>query len=56
GYSFIYIEDYVKGFYKGYFESKIKIARNMFKEGFELNVVLRITGLTEQELKGYGVI
>ncbi|WOT13230.1 MULTISPECIES: hypothetical protein [Leptospira] len=56
GYSFIYIEDYVKGFYKGYFESKIKIARNMFKEGFELNVVLRITGLTEQELKDHGVI
>ncbi len=27
----------------------------MFKEGFELNVVLRITGLTEQELKDYGV-
>ncbi|EMJ33962.1 hypothetical protein LEP1GSC079_0010 [Leptospira interrogans str. FPW1039] len=50
GYSFIYIEDYVKG----YFESKIKIARNMFKEGFELNVVLRITGFTEQELKDYG--
>ncbi len=48
GYSFIYIEDYVKGFYKGYFESKIKTARNIFKEGFELNVVLRITGLTER--------
>ncbi|WP_161938480.1 Rpn family recombination-promoting nuclease/putative transposase, partial [Leptospira interrogans] len=37
-------------------EGEIKIARNMLKEGFKLDVVLRITGLTEQELKDYGVI
>ncbi|EMI66113.1 hypothetical protein LEP1GSC076_3757, partial [Leptospira sp. Fiocruz LV4135] len=37
-------------------EGKIEDARNMLKEGFELDVVLRITGLTEQDLKDYGVI
>ncbi|UOG50980.1 hypothetical protein [Leptospira noguchii] len=55
GYSFIYIEDYVKGFYKGYFESKIKIARNMLLNGTSLEYVLKVTGFTEQELKDYGV-
>ncbi|QCO35703.1 hypothetical protein E4414_22160 (plasmid) [Leptospira interrogans] len=55
GYSFIYIEDYVKGFYKGYFESKIKIAKNMLLKGSSLEFVLSVTGLTEQELKDYGV-
>ncbi|EMO54744.1 hypothetical protein LEP1GSC172_4381 [Leptospira noguchii] len=56
GYSFIYIEDYIKGFYKGYFKSKIKTARNMLLDGASLEYVLKITGLTEQELKDYGVI
>ncbi|WP_016754858.1 hypothetical protein [Leptospira santarosai] len=37
-------------------ETKIEIARKMLKEGFELDVVLRITGLTEQDLKDCGVI
>ncbi|EKP03609.1 hypothetical protein LEP1GSC018_0024 [Leptospira kirschneri str. 2008720114] len=37
-------------------EGKIEDARKMFKEGFELNVVLRITGLTEQELKDHGML
>ncbi len=40
GYSFIYIEDYVKGFYKGSFESKIKTARNMLLNGTSLEFVL----------------
>ncbi|EMS88238.1 hypothetical protein [Leptospira noguchii] len=56
GYSFIYIEDYVKGFYKGSFESKIKIARNMLLKGTSLEFILSVIGLTEQELKDYGVI
>ncbi|EMN24013.1 MULTISPECIES: hypothetical protein [Leptospira] len=56
GYSFIYIEDYVKGFYKGYFESKIKIARNMLLDGASLEYVLKITGFTEQELKDHGLL
>ncbi|AXR59521.1 hypothetical protein DQM68_01135 [Leptospira mayottensis] len=37
-------------------EGKIETARNMFKKGFELDIVLNITELTEQELKDYGVI
>ncbi len=41
---------------EGEIKTKIDIARNMFKEGFELNVVLRITGLTEQELKDHGLL
>ncbi len=41
---------------EGEFENKIKTARNMFKEGFKLDVVLRITGLTEQELKDHGLL
>ncbi|EMO38737.1 hypothetical protein LEP1GSC186_3185 [Leptospira noguchii serovar Autumnalis str. ZUN142] len=49
-------EGEIKGEIKGKIEGKIEDARKMFKEGFELDVVLRITGLTEQELKDYGVI
>ncbi|UOG38741.1 hypothetical protein MAL08_05415 [Leptospira noguchii] len=56
GYSFIYIEDYVKGFYKGSFESKIETARNMLLDGASLEYILKITRLTEQELKDHGVI
>ncbi|WP_061247840.1 hypothetical protein [Leptospira noguchii] len=56
GYRFIYIEDYVKGYYKGYFKSKIKTARNMLLDGASLEYVLKITGLTEQEIKDYRVI
>ncbi|WP_154645399.1 Rpn family recombination-promoting nuclease/putative transposase, partial [Leptospira interrogans] len=41
---------------EGKIEGKIEDAKKMFKEGFKLDVVLRITGLTEQELKDYGVI
>uniref|UniRef100_UPI000AFABC57 Rpn family recombination-promoting nuclease/putative transposase n=1 Tax=Leptospira noguchii TaxID=28182 RepID=UPI000AFABC57 len=41
---------------EGEFENKIKTARNMFKEGFKLDIVLRITGLTEQELKDHGLL
>ncbi|UOG62630.1 hypothetical protein [Leptospira noguchii] len=56
GYSLIYIEDYVKGFYKGSFKSKIKIARNMLLKGTSLEFILSVTKFTEQELKDYGVI
>ncbi|EKO78479.1 hypothetical protein LEP1GSC005_1521 [Leptospira santarosai str. ST188] len=41
---------------EGEIKGKIETASNMLKEGFELDVVLRITGLTEQDLKDYGVI
>ncbi|EMO28033.1 hypothetical protein LEP1GSC170_6136 [Leptospira interrogans serovar Bataviae str. HAI135] len=51
GYSFIYIEDYVKGSFK----SKIEIARNMILKGTSIEFILSVTKLTEQELKDYGV-
>ncbi|EKR56979.1 MULTISPECIES: hypothetical protein [Leptospira] len=52
GYNLLYIEDYVKG----YFEAKIEISTNLFKEGASLEYVLNVTGFREQELKDYGVI
>ncbi|UOG43608.1 hypothetical protein [Leptospira noguchii] len=55
GYSFIYIEDYVKGFYKDSFKSKIEIARNMILKGTSMEFILSVTKLIEQELKDYGV-
>ncbi|EKR71343.1 hypothetical protein LEP1GSC041_0036 [Leptospira noguchii str. 2006001870] len=50
-----YISKITLGFYKGYFESKIKIARKMLLNGTSLEFVLMVTGFTEQELKDYGV-
>ncbi|WP_347814918.1 Rpn family recombination-promoting nuclease/putative transposase [Leptospira noguchii] len=44
-----------KGEMKGKVETKIDIARNMLLDGASLEYVLKITGLTEQELKDYGV-
>ncbi|MDI7238075.1 transposase, partial [Leptospira santarosai] len=41
---------------EGKIEGKIEIARNMLLNGASLEFVLKITGLTEQELKDYGVI
>ncbi|MDI7173197.1 transposase [Leptospira santarosai] len=37
-------------------ETKIEIARNMLLNGASLEFVLSVTGLTEQDLKDYGVI
>ncbi|MDI7173196.1 hypothetical protein [Leptospira santarosai] len=37
-------------------ETKIEIARNMLLNGASLEFVLKITGLTEQDLKDHGVI
>ncbi|EMS83516.1 Rpn family recombination-promoting nuclease/putative transposase, partial [Leptospira noguchii] len=50
------IKGEIRGESKGIIKGKIETAKKMFKEGFELNVVLQITGFTEQELKDYGVI
>ncbi|WP_426487133.1 Rpn family recombination-promoting nuclease/putative transposase [Leptospira interrogans] len=41
---------------KGKFEGKLETAKNMLLDGASLEYVLKITGLTEQELKDYGVI
>ncbi|TQE77256.1 Rpn family recombination-promoting nuclease/putative transposase [Leptospira noguchii] len=41
---------------KGKFEGKLETAKNMLLDGASLEYVLKITGLTEQELKDHGVI
>ncbi|MDI7188177.1 hypothetical protein [Leptospira santarosai] len=41
---------------EGKIEGKIEDARNMLLNGASLEFVLKITGLTEQELKDHGVI
>ncbi|EKR98194.1 hypothetical protein LEP1GSC125_1045 [Leptospira mayottensis 200901122] len=50
------IKGEIKGEFKGEFKNKIKTARKMFKEGSSLEFVLKVTELTEQELKDHGVI
>ncbi len=45
-----------EGEIKGEIKTKIEIARNMLLDGSSLEYVLKITRLTEQELKDYGVI
>ncbi|MDI7157261.1 hypothetical protein QMM53_12010 [Leptospira santarosai] len=37
-------------------EGEIEIARNMLLDGASLEYILKITGLTEQDLKDCGVI
>ncbi|AGS80517.1 hypothetical protein [Leptospira alstonii] len=49
-------EGKIEGELKGKIEGKIEDARNMLSERIDLNVVLRVTGLTEKELKDHGVI
>ncbi|WP_154645126.1 Rpn family recombination-promoting nuclease/putative transposase, partial [Leptospira interrogans] len=41
---------------KGEMKGKVETAKNMLLDGASLEYVLKITGLTEQELKDYGVI
>ncbi|WP_155722154.1 hypothetical protein, partial [Leptospira santarosai] len=41
---------------EGKIEGKIEDAKNMLLNGASLEFVLKITGLTEQELKDHGVI
>ncbi|MGQ2872716.1 hypothetical protein, partial [Leptospira santarosai] len=41
---------------EGKIEGKIEDARNMLLNGASLEFVLKITGLTEQDLKDHGVI
>ncbi|MCL8266977.1 Rpn family recombination-promoting nuclease/putative transposase [Leptospira weilii] len=45
-----------QGIEKGVQQGKIETARNMLSEDIQLNVVLRITGLSEQDLKNHGLI
>ncbi|ULH29306.1 Rpn family recombination-promoting nuclease/putative transposase [Leptospira weilii] len=45
-----------QGIEKGVQQGKIETARNMLSEDIQLDVVLRITGLSEQDLKNHGLI
>ncbi|EMO88047.1 hypothetical protein LEP1GSC024_0390 [Leptospira noguchii str. 2001034031] len=45
-----------KGEIKGEIKGLIKTARNMLLDGASLEYVLKITGLTEQELKNHGLL
>ncbi|MCH1896811.1 Rpn family recombination-promoting nuclease/putative transposase [Leptospira borgpetersenii] len=45
-----------EGIQQGKIEGKIETARNMLSEDIQLEAVLRITGLSKQDLKDHGVI
>ncbi|MDL5244451.1 Rpn family recombination-promoting nuclease/putative transposase [Leptospira weilii] len=45
-----------QGIEKGVQQGKVETARNMLSEDIQLDVVLRITGLSEQDLKNHGLI
>jgi predicted transposase/invertase (TIGR01784 family) len=44
-----------KGIQKGIQKGKLETARNLQAEGFELSLIKKITGLTEEEIKGAGI-
>jgi predicted transposase/invertase (TIGR01784 family) len=44
-----------KGIQKGIQVGKLETARNLQAEGFELSLIKKITGLTEEEIKGAGI-
>ncbi|EMO14681.1 hypothetical protein LEP1GSC175_3382 [Leptospira santarosai str. HAI821] len=50
------IEGKIEGKVEGKVEGKIETARNMLLDGASLEYILKITGLTEQDLKDHGVI
>ena len=43
---------YEKGFEKG----KLETARKMMKEGYSIEKILRISGLSEDDLRKYGIL
>ncbi|GIM20361.1 hypothetical protein KHM19_28560 [Leptospira borgpetersenii] len=45
-----------EGIQQGIEQGKIETARNMLSEDIQLEAVLRITGLSKQDLKDHGVI
>ncbi|EKP14867.1 hypothetical protein LEP1GSC191_1535 [Leptospira borgpetersenii serovar Mini str. 201000851] len=45
-----------QGMQQGIEQGKIETARNMLSEDIQLEAVLRITGLSKQDLKDHGVI
>ncbi|WP_232417483.1 Rpn family recombination-promoting nuclease/putative transposase [Leptospira noguchii] len=50
------IEGEIKGESKGIIKGKIETARNMLLDGASLEYILKITRLTEQELKDHGLL
>ncbi len=45
-----------KGIEKGAEKEKLKSARKMLEEGMRLDVILRVTGLSEKDLKDHGML
>ena len=50
------IEGKLEGVLKGKIESKLKTARNMKELGDSLEKIIFITGLSESELRGNGIL
>jgi predicted transposase/invertase (TIGR01784 family) len=45
-----------KGFEKGLHLVSLGIARKMMKEGYSIEKILRISGLSEDDLRKYGIL
>ncbi len=45
-----------KGFEKGIEKGKLETAKNMKAEGIELSVILKVTGLNNEQLKDAGIL
>jgi len=49
-------EGELKGIEKGIEKGKIETARNMMLEGIEVSVIVKVTGLTQEQLKENGIL
>jgi predicted transposase/invertase (TIGR01784 family) len=49
-------EGELKGKLEGKLETKIETARKMIEEGFNLEQIIRITGLSENQLRENGIV
>jgi predicted transposase/invertase (TIGR01784 family) len=49
-------EGELKGIEKGIEKGKIETARNMRHEGIEVSVIVKVTGLTQEQLKENGIL
>jgi predicted transposase/invertase (TIGR01784 family) len=50
------LEGEEEGFQKGEFKKAIETARKMQEEGDSINKIIRITGLTMDQLKEHGIL
>ena len=46
----------LRGEQKGKIEGKLETARKMVEEGFSLDQIVRITGLTEEQIRVNGIV